>query len=163
MALFTDAKGRDWLLNFTIADRDLIKDAVGLDFYSLLDDQAKDLLELFSNLGRFAEVLWAAVAEDAEAKQIDAKAFCKGLTGPVLGAAKIAFEEALLDFFQSDPETQTAIRSILAADKRVTSKALERMREKMAKAESEAIDQVLQEIESIPLNVAFGKSADASA
>lgn len=163
MKSFWDKFGREWLIDLSIGDVDPVRDICGIDLYRILDDKAKPLQSLFSDLPLFGKVLYVVLADQAEKHQVDAAGFTKGLTGPVLLSARVAFREALIDFFQSQPATATAIREILAALEEFQAATMEQAKARIATLKNDAIERAKAMIDELPLSELSGKPLEGSA
>lgn len=159
---FKDAKGREWTLAITIGDRDDVLRVCDLDLYGILDNNAQALLRLFGNLPALGKVLFVLLADQAKQKQVDAEDFAKGLSGPVLAAAKITFKAALIDFFQSEPEKAEAIGQILTAQDQVTAEAIKEARGRLEELKTAEIAKVRMKIRETPLSELSGLAPDGS-
>lgn len=155
-ATFKDAKNREWVLGITIGDRDDVLRICDLDLYEILGDNAEPLLRLFGNLPQFGKVLFVLLGDQAKEKQVTPEDFAKSLSGSVLKAAKVAFREALIDFFQSEPEKAEAITQILQAQADVTTEAIKAATARIAEVKAAEIEKVRAKIQDTPLSELSG-------
>lgn len=100
MRSFIDLVGRTWELNVTVGSARRVKDMVaGADLLALADG---------CQFGRFAtdpeflaDVLYALLKPQADARQVSAADFGDALAGESLGAASTALMRAIADFFSA--------------------------------------------------------------
>ena len=158
---FTDAKGRRWVFGITLGDCETVREAAGVDLETILEDNAKSLTELFSNQSRLAKVAYALLAsKDAT---VDAKEFSRGLDGRSLAGLKKALREALIDFFQSQPDQAETISQILRMHDELSLTMLERVKERFASIKEKASAEVVARLESISFDDLCGKPQAGSA
>ena len=106
MRTFTDTQGRVWTLSITV---DTIKRVRALTGIDLLAVAGGDLLErLSSDPVLLADVLYAVVKPEADAKQISDADFGRALAGDAIGAATTALLNDLVDFFPAPRRTLLA-------------------------------------------------------
>ena len=97
MHTFTDTQGRIWTLAITI---DTVKRVRALTGTDLLSVAGGDLLErLSTDAVLLADILYAVVKPEADAKQVSDVDFGRALAGDVIGLATTALLEDIIDFF----------------------------------------------------------------
>jgi hypothetical protein len=97
MKTFTDTQGRVWTIAVTV---DAIKRVRALTGTDLLAVAGGDLLErLSTDPVLLADVLYAVVQPEADAKQVTDADFGRALAGDVIGTATAALLGDIVDFF----------------------------------------------------------------
>ena len=97
MQTFTDTQGRVWTLHITV---DTIKRVRALTGTDLLAVAGGDLLErLSTDPILLADVIYACMQPEADAKQVSDVDFGRALAGDVIGAATTALLQDIVDFF----------------------------------------------------------------
>jgi len=97
MQTFTDTQGRVWSVAITV---DAVKRVRALTGTDLLAVAGGDLLErLSTDPILLADVLYACVKPEADAKQVSDIDFGRALAGDVIGAATTALLQDIIDFF----------------------------------------------------------------
>jgi hypothetical protein len=97
MKTFTDTQGRVWTIAVTV---DAVKRVRSLTGTDLLAVAGGDLLErLSTDPILLADVIYAVVRPEAEAKQVSDADFGRALAGDTISAATTALLQDLVDFF----------------------------------------------------------------
>jgi hypothetical protein len=97
MKTFTDTQGRVWTIAITV---DAVKRVRALTGTDLLAVAGGDLLErLSTDPVLLADVLYAVVKPEADAKQVSDADFGRALAGDAIGAATTALLQDVVDFF----------------------------------------------------------------
>jgi len=97
MHTFTDTQGRSWTVHVTV---DTIKRVRALTGTDLLAVAGGDLLErLSTDPVLLADVLYAVVKPEADAKQVSDADFGRALAGDAISSATTAMLQDLVDFF----------------------------------------------------------------
>jgi hypothetical protein len=96
MHKFKDALDREWTVTISVAEIETIQTETGIDF-----GRPGNFERLVGDTKTFAGVLWVLLADQAAAKQLDAKAVKQGLVGDAVERAIEAVAEELIDFFPS--------------------------------------------------------------
>jgi hypothetical protein len=97
MPTFTDATGRAWSVIITVATLKRVRALANVD---LLDVGGGALLErLAADPVLLADVLYAVVKPEADARQVNDEAFGQALAGDAIDHAATALLEALVAFF----------------------------------------------------------------
>ncbi len=117
---FTDANGTLWSVAISIAAVKRVRELTEVDLGKFFGrgPEAERTREQLSDLVTVANVLFAIVKPQADAKGITDEQFGEALVGDVIGQASEALIEGLLSF-QPSREGRAALRQLLAAQKRV--------------------------------------------
>jgi hypothetical protein len=133
MHTFTDTQGRIWTIAITI---DTVKRVRALTGTDLLSVASGDLLErLSTDAVLLADVLYAVVKPEADAKQVNDADFGRALAGDAIGNATTALLEDIVDFFPAPK------RALLA-------KALGKMND----VQSAALELASQRLDAVAVN-----------
>jgi hypothetical protein len=161
---FRDAEGRSWNLRMTLADARRVDRS---DFSALTDQPIQFLRpdrrlleELEANTPLTFAIIWAIVQPQCAANDVaDEETFVAALDGRAMEAARMAFYEALADFFQP---ASTVIRRV-ARTRQAATRAMQRQIDieapKMEKAAERAIRREIRNSTQAIENTAtrFGK------
>lgn len=99
MACFKDINGKSWEVRITPTSMRRVKQLLGLNISTCLQDEFKTLQEIFSDPITVVDLLYALCKPEADASRISDEQFGEAMVGDVLPAAANAFLEALADFF----------------------------------------------------------------
>jgi hypothetical protein len=127
MHTFTDTQGRVWTIAVTV---DTIKRVRALTGTDLLAVAGGDLLErLSTDPVLLADVLYAVVKPEADARQVSDADFGRALAGDVIGAATTALLEDIVDFFPGQKRRllATALQKLHAVQDAAMAAAQERV------------------------------------
>jgi hypothetical protein len=111
---FTDSTGQKWDLSVRFAAVRRVKDMLGLNLLSLVEDKLKPLGELLSDPCRLVDVLYVLVKPQADAAGLSDVDFGERLDGESLEAAADAFLAELFNFFP-DRRAREALRKLREA------------------------------------------------
>jgi hypothetical protein len=127
MHTFTDTQGRVWTIAITV---DAVKRVRALTGTDLLAVAGGDLLErLSTDPVLLADVLYAVVRPEADARQVSDADFGRALAGDVIGAATTALLEDIVDFFPGQKRRllATALQKLHAVQDAAMAVAQERV------------------------------------
>jgi hypothetical protein len=110
MHSFTDKKGRTWSFDIDYGTVLRCKREMKVDLLSLVEDGCRPLAALGGDIARLVDLVWWLVRDQNAALNLDREGldFAEGLGGDVLGQARDAFVQSVLDFFP-DPERRKAL------------------------------------------------------
>jgi hypothetical protein len=154
MHTFTDTQGRVWTIAVTV---DTIKRVRALTGTDLLAVAGGDLLErLSTDPVLLADVLYAVVKPEADARQVSDADFGRALAGDVIGAATTALLEDIVDFFPGQKRRllATALQKLHAVQDAAMAAAQERV---------EALDPVSMADQALTVGPSSGDSPALSA
>jgi hypothetical protein len=131
MPSFHDNEKRPWTLRVDVNIIRRVRSATGIDLARVLTT-ASGREAMHDDVCLFVDVLWEMVAEQASAKGITPEQFGQSLTGDALGAAALAFEEAIVEFL---PESQgrAIARTVIDGGRTLQAKSKQLIREAMDK------------------------------
>ena len=98
MATFTDGRGREWSLGFTLGDFPRLR-AAGIDLGAALKDGEAMAGLLFADPERLGRFAWLMVEKQAAERDVTPEGFADGFDGPALERLGEAVMEAVADFF----------------------------------------------------------------
>jgi hypothetical protein len=99
MHTFTDCKDRPWTVDLTVATLKRVREATGVNLYSLVDDGARALGELVGDPERLVGVLYVLCEPQVKERSLSPEDFGSGFRGDALEQAADAFVAELVDFF----------------------------------------------------------------
>lgn len=109
MPKFTDADGREWLVDLTLPDVRRVKKELDVD---LLDEQRDVYVRLIDSTETLVDVISVLLTDQIKERQLDAVGFAKALrTEAVLDAATEALLEGIVAF--SPRRRRAALQSLL--------------------------------------------------
>lgn len=135
MAKFTDCKGQEWALSFTIAEAMRAKAELKVDLLTSGKGLATELQKVFGNVSLFVDFIWLLAASGAREAGREKLHFFEGLDGDALDAAAHAFEEAFANF--SQPHARGPVKEMFEAMRRLETAASQKALEAMGVAEKE--------------------------
>ena len=124
MASFQDRYGQKWAVEITVGTIRRAKTMLGIDLYSLFDDNFAGLQKLSANPAQLADVLFVCCKTQADAEKVTDEQFGEALAGDSLEAAGEAFVDAFLDFFPNRRAKQT-LRKMMVKSREVQSLAMD--------------------------------------
>ena len=99
MQIFTDNAGRKWEIVIDVKQMKAVRDVLGVQLYSLFDNDLKGYTALVSDLVVFVDVLYLLCRQQATAQGVSDEAFGTAMRRNVLVEARNAFTKELVDFF----------------------------------------------------------------
>ncbi len=136
MPRFTDADGRDWLVQFTTVEAKRAREELDVDLLDVGSEQLFD--RLINDDCLIVDVLHLCCRQQCEQQNVDAVGFARGLRGDTLDAATEAFLEAYVSFFRKHR------RAVLAAALAKTDTFLQRNAEQAVRTiNSDKMDRLL--------------------
>jgi hypothetical protein len=141
MHAFIDNQGRRWTLEITVGSIKRVKALTGVDLYALIDDGAKKLGELLTDVVGLVDVLYALCEEQCKAESISDEDFGRSFSGDALESAGEAFVEEVI-FFTPNRRARQALQSLTAKGKVLRDRLLTK-----AEKELEAFDPETMDIE----------------
>lgn len=162
---FTDAMGRQWTVNITLQNDDVLEAVTGVSLVNLIpsgsDKSKKDadggmgplndfLADPYKRLNSFC----ALVDPQMKAAGLTIKDIKAGMDGEVEEKMTNAILMAVHDFFRWDPVRQAIIRRVLNLGLEIMGKAAAKMEKEMAKINIDKIIEAMPQIdaEAIELN-----------
>lgn len=145
MAKFQDSKGREWIVSVTVGSMKRVRDVLGVNLGTVLQDNMKPLTELLEDPIQLVDVLYVLCKPQADADGITDVEFGESLCGDPFAEAVDAFLEGLIDFF---PNRQGVILRKLVKKGQTTHAILAARAEK---AIDEITEQtVIEQLSSLP-------------
>lgn len=162
MQTFTDAEGRDWVLNLTVGCLRRIRANTGIDLtapeqtvdeYGHPDPQSQLTLSqrVTGELMLGVDVLFAAIALQADQRNLTVDQFCEDLPPDLCRIARLKFLEEWENFFRQlgRDDQQSIVRAAVelqrelelqlkAASDRIKGSAMEKLRSEIATVMTEA-------------------------
>jgi hypothetical protein len=99
MAKFTDAAGREWRVDFSVAAIKRCRADLGIDLARLTDNEFRPFVEVAGDPVRLADCLYLICRGQHPAVSLDE--FYEAVAGDIIEQAAIAFQEAFLSFCPS--------------------------------------------------------------
>lgn len=99
MKIFQDTAGRTWSVQVDVAGVKAVRQALGVDLFRVLDDNAKPLGELVSDPVRLVDVVYVLCRDQVDKAGLTDVDFGRAFSGDVIDQAAGAFLEAFVDFF----------------------------------------------------------------
>jgi hypothetical protein len=129
MPSFIDDEKRTWNLRVDVNIIRRVRSATGIDLARVLTT-ASGREAMHDDVVLFVDVLWLMVSDQAQTKGVTPEQFGVALTGDALGAAAIAFEEAIVEFL---PESQgrAIARQVIDGGRTLQAKSKQLIREAM--------------------------------
>jgi hypothetical protein len=121
MASFTDGHGRQHVVTITCDTVEEVRERLGLDLLSVIEDDSPLLKELSARPIRAVEILCVVLGIPSERGDPARKQFLSGLHGDCLEAACEALMRSLADFFRRGP--REALHAILDKEKELHARA----------------------------------------
>jgi hypothetical protein len=84
MHTFTDCKDRPWTVDLTVATLKRVREATGVNLYSLVDDGARALGELVGDPERLVGVLYVLCEPQVKERSLSPEDFGSGFRGDAL-------------------------------------------------------------------------------
>lgn len=120
---------RTWELAIDVTQIRLVKDLVGVDLHTAMDDGQAGLIALLRDTPRLVDVVFTLVRDQAKEAGVTDQDFGRALRGDTLDAMADAFVAELIDFFPS--RVAIPLRHLVEKGKKVaqamTSQALARL------------------------------------
>jgi len=113
MREFRDNVGRAWSIEINVASLKRVKNLVGLNILDMLDPSS-NVRQKIADPCVMADVLYALVMPQADARSINDEQFGAALVGESIDAGCNALREECLDFFQSD--RRASLRAVMVAE-----------------------------------------------
>lgn len=123
MAKFKDNRGREWFPAFDVFLAERVRDRVGWDVDTCLDEGLKGLSELMRDSPRLVRVVYLLCEDDADKRGISPEDFGRALGGDALDAMRSAFLEAVADF--CPPHQRKTLKALAAKGREVSARAAE--------------------------------------
>ena len=133
MAVFRDAKGRDWTVTVDTTTVKPVREALQVD---LLDTTGRTLERLADDPSLLVDVLWVLCRDEAKERGVSDVQFGQALVGDSIDAATNALMEAVTDFFPS--RKRDVLRRASAMAERVRQKGTELAMSKIENPDLEA-------------------------
>lgn len=146
MQTFKDRNGKSWLLEITLGAAMRVNREIGLNLYTLIDNNQDGLMKLLGDPLQLADVLWIIVRPTAEANGITQDCFFESLLGDTLEKAQDAFVEAYCDFFPDRGVAET-LRKVIAKTRALMATAQKRAHKAI---ESLDLDSLAEKLKSSP-------------
>lgn len=138
MPKFTDSKGREWLVAIDgAAAVKRVRTLTGIDIWKAADAGLDQLRAVLADVVALADVLYAVVRPEADARKVSDEEFAAGLSGDVLEAAATALVEAVIDFFPTARRDQ--LRRAVAIGRAVLAEILVRENAELAELEADPL------------------------
>jgi hypothetical protein len=118
VGVFKDSAGREWRVELDVTGLKRVKAATGVDVGLLFEDAFRDYRALLRDIGRFVDVVWVLVADQAAARGVTDEEFGRALGGDALAAAVEAFQGAVADFYPS--RQRAALKMLMAKTRAAT-------------------------------------------
>ena len=99
MREFTDKNGHKWAISVDGSHVLRCKKELGVNLPGIFAEESKGFLELVQDFEKLYAVLWILCEKQANQLKVDPDTFASGIGGDELGAAVIALEQAVIDFF----------------------------------------------------------------
>lgn len=141
MKTFTDAKGREWSIELSIAVADRVKEATGVDFLAVWKGQLACLEQLEDPVTLY-RTLFCLCEAQAKERQLSAEQFGEGLAGDPVSAAVAALLKELVDF-TPNPRLRTALQRVLDAGNTAVERRLTKLEEHLDRELPAAIERVV--------------------
>jgi hypothetical protein len=133
MAVFRDAKGRDWTVVVDTTTVKPVRESLQID---LLDTSGRTLERLADEPALLVDVLWVLCRDEAKERGVTDIQFGQALVGDSIDAATAALMEAVTDFFPS--RKRDVLRRASAMAERVRQKGTDLALAKIENPELEA-------------------------
>jgi hypothetical protein len=133
MAVFRDAKGRDWTVVVDTTTVKPVRESLQID---LLDTSGRTLERLADEPALLVDVLWVLCRDEAKERGVTDIQFGQALVGDSIDAATAALMEAVTDFFPS--RKRDVLRRAAAMAERVRQKGTDMALAKIENPELEA-------------------------
>ena len=145
MATFKDLNNNNWEIKITIGDLKRVKSITGHDLLAAEnDDEVPLVVSLHDDSMLLADVVFALVKPQLDAKEINEEAFGLSLGGEAMANAYNALVEELSNFFHQRGDL--ALEKTLQKIKFTIKKALEAMEKKIDGISNEAIEAEVEKI-----------------
>jgi hypothetical protein len=118
MHSFRDRKNRTWELHIDYAAIRRARGLVGVDLLKLPEEGFQLWGELYSDLIKFIDTIYAICKPQCDAAKVSDEDFGNALAGECLFNAKEAFEQEIVDFFP-EPGTKESLRNVIRIGKEI--------------------------------------------
>lgn len=154
---FTDTKGRPWKLDVNVDTIEQVKAACDVNLLDLADPDSGLMREVNAFPPLIGKLLFAALADQAKAKEVDEREFKRSMSGDTLAAATDAILDeivlfcpshrrkllqAVLDKNREVEEAGTALMMARLSDPGVKEKALAAMDREVTARLAEALEKL---------------------
>ena len=95
MAIFKDTKGDAWTITITVGAAIKLRDELGLDVQTFIDERSETLEAMLSDSWKIVEILGLLLPEQIKRRNLTDEQFFERLEGSTLDDATIAFLEAV--------------------------------------------------------------------
>lgn len=154
---FKDSLGRQWTVNLTVQNDDVIESVTGLSIVNLIPAESKarnnelamqPLHEFISNPHAVRDAVFALVKPQAESANIDFNSFRAGLDERTAIDMTNALIRAIHDFFPRDQFRQATLRRVATMGLELASKIADRAETEMGKIDLQRIVDSLPSIDA---------------
>lgn len=125
MHTFRDNAGREWVVTVHVTAAKRVKALLGVNLYTLVDDGFAGFNRLISDPGDLVDVVYVLCKDEADARGLSDEDFGRAMGGDSLAAARKAFTEAYIDFFD-DPRRRAGLAKVFDASRKIIDVTMER-------------------------------------
>ena len=130
MKVFRDPSERLWEIKINVASIRRVREMLGIDLATFLDDRMQQLGELLNKPERFVDVLFVLLQGQAEKYGISDVQFGEMMAGEILETASEQFVQELLDFFPS-AKMRVVGREVIAKAKQLSEEMAQQAKQRI--------------------------------